>query len=108
MAGLTIWWDRPLVGYPRIHVEDIEDRKTTTALSTTKKITMDNVDNSNYNHHHNNISNNETTTTTTTSMYEDGKMNNEDGGGAFRKAWEEAHNAFRTKAQTREKQVIHM
>jgi hypothetical protein len=38
---------------------------------------------------------------------DDEKMNNENGGAdAFRKAWDEAHDAFRKKAQTREKQII--
>jgi hypothetical protein len=107
MAGLTIWWDRPLVGYPRIHVEDIEDR-TSNILSTKKKKSMTtNVVNKNKNSSNTNIDDVVTTTTTAPMYDKDGTTNNdEDGGAAFRKAWDEAHDAFRKKAQTREKQII--
>jgi hypothetical protein len=102
MAGMTIWWDRPLVGYPRIHVGDIEDR-TANILSTKKKKSM--TYNVNKNCSNINIDDVVTTTTATIS-HDDGKTNNEDGGAAFRKAWDEAHDAFRKKSQTREKQII--
>jgi hypothetical protein len=100
MVGMTIWWDRPLVGYPRIHVGDIEDR-TNNILSTKKKSMTNNV-----NRHNSNINNDDDVmmvTATKKPVYDDDEK---DGGAAFRKAWDEAHDAFRKKAQTREKQII--
>jgi len=104
MVGMTIWWDRPLVGYPRIHVGDIEDR-TTNILSTKKKSMTNNANK----HNNSNINNDDDVTMVTATknpVYDDDEKINNDGGAAFRKAWDEAHDAFRKKAQTREKQII--
>lgn len=99
MVGMTIWWDRPLVGYPRIHVGDIEDR-THNILSTKKKSMTNNASK----HNINNDDDVTMVTATKKPVYDDDEK---DGGAdAFRKAWDEAHDAFRKKAQTREKQII--
>ncbi|KAL3799647.1 hypothetical protein ACHAW5_004518 [Stephanodiscus triporus] len=88
MDGMTIWWDRPLVGYPRIDVTAIRGRGVWGrgrggggggGATTTRE--------------------------------DDGRKDEgrEGGGGeeaSFYKAWEEAHETFRKKAKTRERQVI--
>jgi hypothetical protein len=92
MAGMTVWWDRPLVGRTAIDVSAIVERgggrgggggadgggvHPTTATATS---------------------------TVTTAPHEDDDPGG--GGGSFRVAWEEAHEAFRAKAKTRERMVI--
>ncbi|KAL3808319.1 hypothetical protein ACHAXA_004048 [Cyclostephanos tholiformis] len=85
MAGMTIWWDRPLVGYPRIDVSAICERGGGGIVDGPPPPKP-------------------TTTSTMTAC--EGGNEYAGGGGAFRKAWDEAHEAFREKAKTRERQVI--
>jgi hypothetical protein len=110
MAGMTIWWDRPLVGYPSIDVSAICDRGGGGGRSGFvgdgggegggrvggggRGGDADNDD----------VPSSCLPPTPTTTC--EGGNEYEGGGGAFRRAWDEAHEAFRERAKTREKLVI--
>ena len=76
MMGMIIWWDCPLVGYPQIDVSTIQDRQKGKG--------------------------NATSSTSNTEQHESKDERKE----AFQKAWEEAHQMFREKMKTKQKQSI--
>lgn len=76
MTGMVLWWDRPLLGYPRIDVSTVEGRGGA-STSTTKKDSK--------------------------SSAGTGRDERKE---AFQRAWDEAHVMFKEKMKNKERQEI--
>jgi len=77
MHGLVLWWDCPIVGFPKIDVSSIQDRHVSNASVGSEAKSSGKSSSSNV-----------------------GKKE------AFQKAWDEAHDMFREKMKKKEKQII--
>jgi len=77
MHGLVLWWDSPIVGFPKIDVSSIQDRHVSNASVGSEAKSSGKSSSSNV-----------------------GKKE------AFQKAWDEAHDMFREKMKKKEKQII--
>ena len=79
MHGLVLWWECPIIGFPKIDVSSIQDRKVSSnGVGSGAKIGNSNDD----------------------------KINNITKKEAFQKAWDEAHEMFREKMKKKERQAV--
>jgi hypothetical protein len=86
MEGMIIWWERPLLGFPKIDVSSIQDRNN----SMERVMSVEEYNAS--------VDRKQSATTKGESSTKE----------AFAKAWKDAHEKFREKVKTREAQEINV